>query len=170
MTTPPFPALTDLDGLPVVEVSLGHRDTATAEHWLASLHPAPLLACTHVVRTPAPHVAWSLVFAGSLPDSLAAQDLAASGPLRDGRAVVFPGSAALTGDLPVAQVLELSAIDRVEVLGGGAADPAALLRTNDFVRPLRRGGELVLTVMPAAGDVLVPFETRNPTPCCADHA
>ncbi|AGL15113.1 hypothetical protein [Actinoplanes sp. N902-109] len=165
MTTP-VPALADLDGLPVLEVSLGHRDIVTAEHWLASVAPAPLLACTHLVRTPAPQVAWSLVFATApqleLPPCAA--------PLGEGRAVVFPGSAALLGDLTVREILELSAIDRVEILGTGPADPALTVRTDDHVRPLWRGGELVLITMPAAGSTLVPFETRNPTPCCADHA
>lgn len=164
MTTP-SPALADLDGLPVVEVSLGHPDTATAEHWLATLSPAPLLACTHWARTPKPHVAWSLVFASPV-----VSDLPAAGPLRDGRAVIFPGSAALIGDLTVAAILDLSAITRVEILGGGVADAATLVRTGDFVRPLWRNDELVLLTMPAAGDTLVPFETRNPTPCCAGHA
>ena len=109
------------------------------------------MACTYLVRSPSPHVAVAL---GAVPG---------------GRAVVFPGAHRLTGVLPVAEVLALSAIDRVEVLGSGPADPATLLDTTDFVRPLWREGELVLVVTPAAGGRLVPFESRNPTPCCAAH-
>jgi hypothetical protein len=75
----------------------------------------------------------------------------------------------LTGSLPVSEVLSVSAITRVEILGGGEADPALILDTGDFVRPLWRAGTLVLTVMPAAPGHVVPFETRNPTPCCAAH-
>jgi hypothetical protein len=66
-------------------------------------------------------------------------------------------------------VLSESAIDRIEILGGGAPAPSTILDTNDFVRPQWRAGELILTTMPAAGDRLVPFESRHPTPCCATH-
>jgi hypothetical protein len=55
------------------------------------------------------------------------------------------------------------------VLGSGAASPDDRLDTRDFVRPQFRSGELILTATPTAGGVLVPFETRNPTPCCANH-
>jgi hypothetical protein len=132
-------------------VSPGFPDTATAEHWLASLSPAPALACTHLVSSPHPHVVLSLAFTGS------------------GRAVLYPGVELLVGTLSVAEVLELSAIDRVEVLGSGPADPATLIDTGDFVRPQWRDGVLTLTTTPAVGGRLVPFETRNPTPCCAAH-
>ena len=86
-----------------------------------------------------------------------------------GRAVVFPGVARLTGVLTVAEVLTLSAIDRVEVLGGETTDPSTPVDTGDFVRPQWRAGELVLSTTPAVGGRLVPFETRNPTPCCGEH-
>jgi hypothetical protein len=124
---------------------------AEADHWIHSLRPRPAFAGTRLVRSPRPHVVVTLE---AVPD---------------GRAVIFPGADELTGVLPVASVLALSAIDRIEILGGGPADPETLLDTNDFVRPQWRDGELVLTVMPAAGGRLVPFETRNPTPCCAAH-
>jgi hypothetical protein len=124
---------------------------AEADHWILALEPAPETACTHLMRSPRPHVAVALEI------------------IQGGRAVLFPGADRLTGTLTVAKVLELSAIDRVEVLGSGPADTAALLDTTDFIRPIWRDDELVLTVMPAAGDRLVPFETRNPTPCCAAH-
>jgi hypothetical protein len=130
---------------------LGHRDVAAAEHWIASLDPAPPLACTHLVREPRPHVTVTLD--------------ATDG----GRAVRFPGVDELVGTLPVGEVLARSAIDLVEVLGGGPADPGTLLQTDDFVRPVWRGGELVLVTTPAAGGRLAPFERRHPTPCCAAH-
>ncbi|MCO8277859.1 hypothetical protein M1L60_45540 [Actinoplanes sp. TRM 88003] len=149
-----------------VGVSLGHRDVGAADHWILLLDPAPLLACTHLVRAPFPHVAISLVgFTGEMP---AGAEAATTGDL--GRAVVFAGSSELTGTLTVGEVLDRSAIDRVEVLGAGPADPATELDTRDFVRPQFRGSDLVLVTMPAVGGVLVPFETRDPTPCCADHA
>ena len=206
-------AATPAAAAPVLGVSLGHPDTVAAEHWLATLSPAPVLACTHLVRTPRPHVALSLVFAGDPPDALglgsagdspdapdpvSAADspdgpgLVSAGDPPDapgagrpeavaaspeavaahgvtGRAVLYPGVQLLVGTLSVGEVLELSAIDRVEVLGGGDADPATLIDTGDFVRPQWRAGALILTTTPAAGGRLVPFESRNPTPCCAAH-
>ena len=126
-------------------------DVAAAEHWILAQDPVPAVACTHLRQSPRPHVAVTL-------------DAAAGG-----RAVRFPGVDALTGSLTVAEVLAASAIDRVEILGGAQASPSAVLDTRDHVRPQWHDGELVLTVMPAAGGRLVPFETRNPTPCCAAH-
>ena len=155
---------------PAVAVSLGHRDLDAAEHWIRRLDPAPELACTHLVREPYPHVAITLVTTATYPTApeLAAGARAAAAD-RGGRAVVYPGVHRLVGTLTVAEVLAAGAIDRVEVLGGGPADPAALLDTRDFVRPQFRDGELVLVTTPAAGGRLVPFETRHPTPCCAAH-
>lgn len=89
---------------------------------------------------------------------------------RSGRVVVFPGGDELTGTVTVAQVLASSAIDRLHVLAADDADPEALLVTRDHLRPRWVNGELVLEVQPAAGGTLVPFETPNPTPCCADHS
>ncbi|WP_306211904.1 hypothetical protein [Actinoplanes sp. RD1] len=166
MTTPVRPG-----GRQVVGVTLGHPDTATAEHWLASLDPAPLHACTHLMQSPRPHVAWSLEFAGAPPASLGDPSPAAAAAHHvSGRAVRYPGVDELVGDLTVATVLATSAIDAIEILGGGTPAGDTILRTNDFVRPVWREGRLVLTVAPAAGGKLVPFENRHPTPCCADHA
>lgn len=123
-----------------------HEDLAAADHWILSLDPAPALACTHLSR---PHVTVGFEAAG--------------------RAVLFPGSELLVGTLPVADVIELSAIDRVDVLGSGPAAMDMMVETGDFVRPQFTGDELVLVTTPAAGGVLVPFERRNPTPCCAGH-
>jgi hypothetical protein len=154
----------------VAGVSFGHRELAEADHWILSLDPAPAYACTHLVREPYPHVAISLTGASapdSAPELRSAAEAAATG--RFGRAVLFPGVERLVGVLSVADVLALSAIERVEVLGGGTADATATLDTTGFVRPQWRDGELILTAVPAAGGRLVPFEVRSPTPCCAEH-
>jgi hypothetical protein len=171
ITAAPVPGLAGLAGLPVHGVSLEHPDTVAAEHWLASLSPAPVLACTHLVRSPRPHVALSLVFADAAPELGAESPDAVAEHVarRSGRAVLYPGVELLVGTLRIAEVLALSAIEQVEVLGGGEADPAALIDTGDFVRPQWRAGVLTLTTTPAAGGRLVPFETRHPTPCCAAH-
>ena len=86
-----------------------------------------------------------------------------------GRAVRFPGVSALVGTMSVRQLLTESSIDRVRVLAAGDADPDMLVVTRDHVRPLWSGGQLVLTTQPAMGETLVPFESPDPTPCCADH-
>ncbi|MFF5085179.1 hypothetical protein ACFY36_49765 [Actinoplanes sp. NPDC000266] len=152
----------------VAGVSLGHRTTAEADHWILSLDPPPSLACTHMVQSPFPHVAISVTGEFETAAELqGAADAASSGKF--GRAVIFPGSDRLVGRLTVSEVLKISAIDRVEVLGSGVAAETDILDTRDFVRPQYRNGDLVLTTTPAVGGVLVPFETRDPTPCCADH-
>ena len=153
-----------------VGVSLGHREPAEADHWIRLLTPAPVLACTHLVGTPYPHVAISLSADPGIATPAGLRSAAAlAAASTTGRAVLFPGVANLTGMLPVAEVPAVSAIDRVEVLGGGAADPAALLDTGGFVRPQWRDGDLVLLTAPAAGGLLVPFERPDPTRCCAAH-
>lgn len=163
----------------VVGVSLGHADHAAAEHWLASLPVPPVLACTHLVAEPYPHVAVSLaVPAGSPPigtgeDSLrAAADTAAAAhrARRSGRAVLFPGVHRLVGVLTVAEVLQLSAIERVRVLGSAEPpDPSTPVDTRDHVRPQWSDGVLTLVATPSAGGRIAPFEVPSPTPCCADH-
>ncbi|MEU4244614.1 hypothetical protein [Actinoplanes sp. NPDC026619] len=160
-------------------VSLGHLQLAEADHWILGLDPRPELACTHLVSEPYRHVAISLTAglaasssasvggAETAPELHAAAEAAVAGKF--GRAVLFPGVEKLVGTLTAGEIVELSAIDRVEVLGSGVADDDARVDTREFVRPQFRDGELVLTTTPAAGGVLVPFETRDPTPCCANH-
>ncbi|MEU4422810.1 hypothetical protein AB0F81_19450 [Actinoplanes sp. NPDC024001] len=154
----------------IIGVSLGHRTLAEADHWILALDPAPVLACTHLVGEPFPHVAISVLSVSPItspPELRSAADAAATG--RSGRAVRFPGVERLTGDLTVGEILQRSSISRVDVLGGGPAEAGTVVATGDFVRPQFQGGELVLVTTPAAGGRLVPFERRDPTPCCADH-
>ncbi|MDN3026139.1 hypothetical protein [Streptomyces sp. S.PB5] len=163
-------------------VDPGVRDLRTADHLLRELAAELALAedvfgCTHLVRGDRPRVALSLALPSEPLLSTVRERLAAEGhevcdglPDPAGRAVLYPGAAAVTATLTVAQVLTRSAIDRVTVLGApGPPAPGTLLVTRDHVRPQWRDGELVLTTMPAAGGVLVPFEVPEPTPCCADH-
>ncbi|WP_406839408.1 hypothetical protein ACICHK_30725 [Streptomyces sp. AHU1] len=100
----------------------------------------------------------------------AAHAAAEHGTRTGGRAVLYPGSDAVTGILTVGRLLEVSAVDRVAVLGSPEGAPSeAELVTRDHVRPEWREGRLVLAAMPAAGGTLVPFEVPDPTPCCAGH-
>lgn len=91
-----------------------------------------------------------------------------------GRAVVFPGADRLTGTVTVADVLALTSVERVTVLGtpagGQGPDPAFPVQTRDHVRPEWREGALTLVLVPAVGGTLAPFEVPNPTPCCAVHS
>ncbi|GIE82675.1 hypothetical protein Aph02nite_86250 [Actinoplanes philippinensis] len=154
----------------IVGVSRGHATLAEADHWIQALTPAPVLACTHLISEPFPHVAISLLTAHTFetdPELATAVATAEAG--KSGRAVRFPGVERLTGALTVSEILQRSSIARVEILGGGQATPDTVVETGDFVRPQFRDGELILITTPAAGGTLVPFETRTPTPCCADH-
>jgi hypothetical protein len=156
--------------LAAVGVSLGHRELKEADHWILSLDPAPVLACTHLVQEPFRHVAISLTtsaFLETSPDLAPGAAAALDG--KSGRAVIYPGWDNLVGSIPVGSVVEISAIDRVEVLGGESFSDTETLETQDFVRPQFRDGELVLTIVPAVGGVMRPFEVPNPTPCCANH-
>ncbi|MFE7432716.1 hypothetical protein ACFYVW_22910 [Streptomyces tendae] len=153
-----------------------------ADHLLRTLVaelalPGGVLGCTHLVRDGRPRIALSLA-AEAEPVLRTARDrLTARGyEVRDGawdetgRAVLYPGAAALTGTLTVAELLARSAIDRVTVLGTPHEPaPDTRLVTRDHVRPHWQGGRLVLAAMPAVGGTLVPFEDPDPTPCCADH-
>lgn len=163
-------------------VDPGVRDLRTADHLLQELAaelalPDGVFGCTHLVRGDRPRVALSLAVPSEPLLRTAREQLTARGhEVRDGlpdpagRAVLYPGAAALIGTLTVAELLSRSAIDRVTTLGApGPPAPGTLLLTRDHVRPQWQHGELVLTTMPAAGGALVPFEVPEPTPCCADH-
>ncbi|MEU6207760.1 hypothetical protein ABZ814_29735 [Micromonospora musae] len=167
----------------ILGLSLGHRTVREAEHWLA-MHVTPLglpdlVACTHLVTAPYPHVALSVAAATDrlteLPDTPlelreAAERAAAEHTARrSGRAVRYPGVDRMVGTLTVGEMLAGSAIERVVVLGSATAEPDLPLDTRDFVRPEWRNGELVLVAMPHHTGGLAPFEVPNPTPCCADH-
>ncbi|WP_415923957.1 hypothetical protein [Streptomyces sp. ID05-47C] len=166
----------------VVTVDAGSRDLRAADHLLRTFAAELALAeggfgCTHLVRGERPRVVVSLA-----PESRAELDevrawLVAEGyevtggaPDAVGRAVLYRGAGLLSGTMTVEEVLSVSAIDRVTVLG--AVDQPRLdtpLVTYSHVRPQWQGGELVLAAMPAVGGTLVPFEVPEPTPCCADH-
>ncbi|MFJ9561282.1 hypothetical protein ACIRQQ_14750 [Streptomyces fuscichromogenes] len=97
---------------------------------------------------------------------------AAAAPPDSGRAVFYPGVAHLTGTVSVADLLGRTAIEHLVVLGAPAAElpSAAEVLTQDHVRPQWREGVLTLTLVPAAGGLLAPFEVPDPTPCCVDHS
>ncbi|MFG3335805.1 hypothetical protein ACGFZZ_27830 [Streptomyces tendae] len=153
-----------------------------ADHLLQALAaelalPEGVFGCTHLVRDGRPRVALSLAVEAEPVLRTARDRLTARGyEVRDGawdetgRAVLYPGAAALTGTLTVAELLARSAIDRVTVLGAPHEPaPDTRLVTRDHVRPHWQDGRLVLAAMPAVGGTLVPFEDPDPTPCCADH-
>ena len=167
----------------VVTVDAGLRDLRAADHLLRMFAAELALTeggfgCTHLVRGERPRVVVSLA-----PESQAELDdvrawLVAQGyevtegaPDAVGRAVLYRGAGLLRGTMTVEEVLAVSAIDRITVLGGGAVQPGLTIPmvTHGHVRPQWQSGELVLAAMPAVGGTLVPFEVPEPTPCCADH-
>lgn len=166
----------------VVTVDAGLRDLRAADHLLRTLAaeldlPEDGFGCTHLVRGERPRVVVSLApgSRAELDDvrgrlTTQAYEVTEGAPDAVGRAVLYPGAGLLRGTMAVEEVLSVSAIDRVTVLGGtGRPRPDTALVTNDHVRPQWQSGELVLTAMPAVGGTLVPFEVPEPTPCCADH-
>jgi hypothetical protein len=86
-----------------------------------------------------------------------------------GRMVRFPGQENACGILRAIDLRKRCGIDLVEPLGGLPVDDDSLVDTLDFVRPIRRAGQVVLLVQPAAGGVLIPFEVEHQQKCCADH-
>ncbi|MGX9891503.1 hypothetical protein [Streptomyces sp. NPDC002276] len=155
-----------------------------------ALPPGTVVACTHLIRTDTRRgTAVSLEFPDRESAAAAWRQLTESEPLqgdreaaaqaaadhtarRSGRAVLFPGAEHLTGTIPLSDLLALTAIDRVTVVGATSGElpaPTTPVHTQDHVRPEWREGELVLALVPAVGNTLAPFEVPNPTPCCADH-
>ncbi|MGP3984541.1 hypothetical protein [Streptomyces sp. KR80] len=162
----------------VIVVDADVRDLRTADHLLLALAaelalPEGVFGCTHLVRGQRPRVVLS--FTGTSAEAVErltakGYEVTAGTPDEVGRAVLYPGVSELTGTVTVGQLLSGSAIDLVTVLGApGEPPPDQRIMTRDHVRPEWRAGELVLTAMPAADGLLVPFEVPDPTPCCADH-
>jgi hypothetical protein len=168
----------------ITAISLGHATTVEAEHWLHEFlseygEPDDLVACTHFARSPHPHVAVTLAAAGlpagALPTTppqyaeAAGQAATAHAAKRAGRAVRYPGVAALVGAITVDELLARSAIEQVILLGGAAPAPSTVVNTRDFVRPEWRDGQLTLITTPAGPGRIAPFEVPDPRPCCVDH-
>jgi len=158
------------------------KDVREAEHWFAELlgdRRDRVVACTHLLRVPSPHVAFSIALPSGfevelppVPDGLvAAAALAREEHLsgQGGRAFAYPGRDALVGELTVAELLSRSAIERVTVMGGAPATPDTLIETRDHVRPLWMAGRLTLVVLPHGPNLVAPFEMPEEIPCCALH-
>lgn len=86
-----------------------------------------------------------------------------------GRLVRFPGYEQARGTMTAAELRDRCGIDEVEALGGLPVEDDTLIDTRDFIRPIRRDGQVVLLVQPAAGGVFIPFEAEHQQKCCADH-
>jgi hypothetical protein len=156
--------------------------TEAATHWASAEGPHVALSVALdgrsleplLQRLPELGERWCAVVAGEVHGDAAlagATDAARKAHVArtSGRVVLFPGSAALVGTLPVRDLLDRSAVDRVQVLTAAEAAPDAVVDTRGHVRPTWQRGQLVLLAQPAVGDRLVPYESPDPTPCCADH-
>ncbi len=169
----------------VVGIDLLTPTVPEADHLARTLldawGPAVVSVATHLCACTAPqHVALSVELVGggqvsalratTGPDTGAGGRVAAAAHLSrvGGRAVHYPGIERLVGTVTVADALQT--VDRVVLLGGAEPAPGTPLVTREFVRPVFTGGTLVLTVDPAVGGTVVPFETPGPTPCCRDHS
>ena len=160
----------------VLALDQGWTTAAGAEHGLTALlrelGVTPTLACTHVL--PGTGRVGVTVEAPALPADLPGAPADAAGLVAvhatrsSGRAFVFAGQAALTGTLPVRDLLARSAVDEVVLLGGAPAAGEALVDTCGFVRPVLADGRLRLVVRPGPGEALVPFEQRHQRVCGCD--
>jgi len=180
--------------------SLGEADHLVHDLVAGLGLPEGTVACTHLIRTGTAHVAVSVrlppgapaveerltTFARTRPVGVATgtrrlgpahlADGAAVAEAQHtarqaGRAVIYPGVAALTGTVSFEELFAVSAITRVAVIGG-ADQPGRQdrLLTRDHVRPEWHDGDLTLAVTAVERGLYAPFEVPNPTPCCADHA
>jgi hypothetical protein len=167
-------------------------------HELLASVTGPVVACTHVVSGgDRPHLAVSMTGSAELDTTPLTHEVGSAiirpgaaepvvaGPSRlvrgayvaaveaalgtAGRLVRFPGQDQARGVMTAAELRERCGIDQVEALGGIAVDDDSPIDTLDFIRPVRRNGQVVLLVQPAAGGVLIPFEVEHQQKCCADH-
>ncbi|HET6299258.1 MAG TPA: hypothetical protein VFG33_38190 [Kribbella sp.] len=157
----------------------------------------PVVACTHVVSGgDRPHLAvsissttdlgeWNSHDVGSAIIRAGADEPLVAGPSTlvrgayvaavetalgtAGRLVRWPGQDQAHGVLTAAELRDRCGIDQVEALGGIPVEDDTVVDTLDFLRPIRRNGQVVLQVQPAAGGVLIPFELEHQQKCCADH-
>jgi len=85
-----------------------------------------------------------------------------------GRAIRFVGQADLRGEVDVDEVLAVSAISDVHVLGAELVR-AAVIETRNYLRPQYLGGALTLVVTPMGDGRLQPFELEHAHQCCDGH-
>jgi hypothetical protein len=167
-------------------------------HELLASVTGPVVACTHVVSGgDRPHLAVSMTGSAELDTTPLTHEVGSAvirpgaaepvvaGPSHlvrgayvaaveaalgtAGRLVRFPGQDQARGVMMAAELRERCGIDQVEALGGIAVADDSPIDTLDFIRPVRRNGQVVLLVQPAAGGLLIPFEVEHQQKCCADH-
>ena len=102
---------------------------------------------------------------GDEPDGAAAAGLRAARDGTEGRCVRFPGQGSVRGRVVVADLIAVTAIDRLVGVGVQVAGDH-VLDTLGHLRPQWSAGRLTLLVEQAAGGVLQPFESESPYECC----
>lgn len=169
---------------------VGWASHLEAEHAFADMAGAwaadPVSACTHVAAATHADATSTVVLTvevagggvqvrrGVDPDDAAsdAMQLLAErhAGRRAGRAFVFGGHDRLHGVMTVGELLAVSAVGEVVMIGSREpVSPDVVIDTQSFVRPSYEAGVLRLVVRPAPGGTVVPFEQPDPTPCCTDH-
>ena len=168
---------------------------AAVDEALAGSGAEAELVCTHVDRSaPEPRIGVSLRLTGEPADPAATRSALAralagpvvaegageaevAGPARTalleagagtaGRAVRFPGSAQVSGQVTVADLIAATALARVVGIGVQPSGTDVVdTGPNGFLRPTLGDGQLTLLVERAAGGVLQPFEIEDPHECC----
>ncbi len=158
----------------------GDKDVREAEHWFAELlgdRRDRVVACTHLLRVPSPHVAFSI----ALPRG--SRWSCHRSPTAAGRGGPGPGGAPLGPGRPGVRLSRarrphrradrrgttVPQRDRARtVMGGAPATPDTLVETRDYVRPLWMAGRLTLVTLPhgPAGSPRSRCPKRSPAAPC----
>jgi len=111
---------------------------------------------------------WALEVGEASARAGARRAIAAHAAGAGGRAIRFVGQADLRGEVHVAEVLAVSAISDVHVLGAELVG-AAVIESRNYLRPQYLGGALTLVVTPLDDGRLQPFELEHAHQCCDGH-
>ena len=163
----------------LIEPATGWSSVRDAEHAVAGLDREVTLAATHFASSTST-VLVTIEVDGEVDGAVEVLGAASQGDAdrvrqlhagrRGGRLFAFPGAERLVGTMTVGELLAVSAVEQVVMIG--AREPVAAeqpIDTQGYVRPDFADGVVRLVVRPAAGGLVIPFEQPHPTPCCADH-
>ncbi|MEI8067029.1 MAG: hypothetical protein WCH42_06845 [Actinomycetes bacterium] len=85
-----------------------------------------------------------------------------------GRLVIFPFTADISGLLPAKDLLEHSIIEEIVAIGE-TMPSEAVLKIDNYLRPIFEQGKVKLLVERVADGFFAPVEREAPHECCGDH-
>ncbi len=78
----------------------------------------------------------------------------------DGRYIALDGIREVEGTRTVEELIEMTAIDRIETLSGKSLPPEAIVDTQNWVRPVLKEGLVILEVIPVNGHWRAPHKKK----------